>query len=165
MQFHPESVATEFGIAVLQNFRDITLRHLGLPPAPSLLLDVRGEITCRQSVPCCAAPTCWHTHVHSDFDCMAAGIFLHILCGTMAAALLCETKRRRSFNPFENLAARAGPPGSCMPPAPWSSSGGEALDVRWRRLPGLLAASGGSAAIFEALHGGEPLADTFWLDR
>lgn len=92
---------------------------------------------------------------------------LHILCGTVAAcaALLCETKRRRSLNPFENLAVRAGPPGSCMPPAPWSSGGGEALDVRWRRLPGLLAASGGSAAIFEALHGGDPLADTFWLDR
>lgn len=50
MQFHPESVATEFGIAVLQNFRDITLRHLGLPPAPSLLLDVRGEITCLPAV-------------------------------------------------------------------------------------------------------------------
>lgn len=53
-----------------------------------------------------------------------------------------------------------------MPPAPWSSDGsGATLDVWWRRLPGLLAACGGSTAIFEALHGGDPLADTFWLDR
>ncbi len=52
-----------------------------------------------------------------------------------------------------------------MPPAAWQSSGNEPLEVRWRRLPGLLTACGGSERVFNALYGGEPLADTFWLDR
>ena len=52
-----------------------------------------------------------------------------------------------------------------MPPAPWRSAGGEALKVLWRHLPGLLTRCGGSAAVFEALHGSAPLQDTFWLDR
>ena len=52
-----------------------------------------------------------------------------------------------------------------MPAAPWISTQPGSLDVRWRRLPGLLAACGGSAAIFRELHGADPLADTFWLDR
>jgi hypothetical protein len=52
-----------------------------------------------------------------------------------------------------------------MPPAPWRSTGGEALQVLWRHLPGLLARCGGSGAVFEALHGSAPLQDTFWLDR
>lgn len=44
VQFHPESVATQDGIAVLQNFRDLTLQHLGQPPVPPLLPDLRGEL-------------------------------------------------------------------------------------------------------------------------
>lgn len=43
VQFHPESVATAYGAAVLQNFRDITLRHLGLPCTPPLMPSLRGD--------------------------------------------------------------------------------------------------------------------------
>lgn len=43
VQFHPESVATAFGAAVLQNFRDITLRHLGLPCTPPRMPSLRGN--------------------------------------------------------------------------------------------------------------------------
>lgn len=42
VQFHPESVDTAYGIAVLQNFRDCTLRHLGRPVPPPLLASLRG---------------------------------------------------------------------------------------------------------------------------
>ena len=34
VQFHPESVATRYGAALLQNFRDLTCAHHGLPRPP-----------------------------------------------------------------------------------------------------------------------------------
>lgn len=39
------------------------------------------------------------------------------------------------------------------------------LEVLWRRQGGVLASCSGSAAIFQALHGGDGPEDTFWLDR
>ena len=35
VQYHPESVATGYGPALLQNFRDLTLEHHGLPAMPA----------------------------------------------------------------------------------------------------------------------------------
>jgi hypothetical protein len=37
--------------------------------------------------------------------------------------------------------------------------------VRWRALPGALAAVGGSEELFIGLHGCQSPEDTFWLDR
>jgi para-aminobenzoate synthetase len=34
VQYHPESIATGYGAALLQNFRDLTAAHHGLPPQP-----------------------------------------------------------------------------------------------------------------------------------
>lgn len=52
VQFHPESVATQYGIAVLQNFRDLTLQHRGLPAEPPLLHNLRGEELFQSNTQC-----------------------------------------------------------------------------------------------------------------
>lgn len=43
VQFHPESIATSYGAALLENFRDITSSFHGLPLLPPVLRPV-GEL-------------------------------------------------------------------------------------------------------------------------
>lgn len=45
VQFHPESIDTAYGVAVLQNFRDCTLRHLRRPVPPPLVASLRGALS------------------------------------------------------------------------------------------------------------------------
>ena len=44
VQFHPESIDTAYGAAVLQNFRDCTLHHLGRPVPPPLVVSLHGAL-------------------------------------------------------------------------------------------------------------------------
>jgi para-aminobenzoate synthetase len=50
VQFHPESVSTRYGVALLANFRDIALKHLGVQ-APVRWV-VAADVACDNR--------CWH---------------------------------------------------------------------------------------------------------
>lgn len=55
VQFHPESIDTAYGVAVLQNFRDCTLRHLRRPVPPPLVASLRGALLPLRCASCCAS--------------------------------------------------------------------------------------------------------------
>ena len=56
--------------------------------------------------------------------------------------------------------------GSAMPASAWQhASGPPTLEVKCKKLEGLLKAVGGAEGIFMNLFGSQGTQDTFWLDR
>ncbi|KAF8064696.1 hypothetical protein HT031_003498 [Scenedesmus sp. PABB004] len=133
VQFHPESIATRYGQQLLLNFRDLAHAHSGATP-PAISVPGVGPPGRELPPRPWPAPHAWAASAAGAGAAPAGGA------------------------PPQEHAVPLGPSG-------WlSADGGEAgqLQLAWVKLPGALAATGGSAALFSALVGPGP--DSFWLD-
>lgn len=151
VQFHPESVATRYGVQLLYNFRDIAARHSGhsqqqqqqlgnssrlqqLNPVgpPGRSLPARAWPCVKQA----ATATAGHPQQHQQH----------------------QPHRQQQQQLHQQQEGRL----SRLAPASRVGAGG--LQLSWQKLPGAAAAvAGGSAVLFEKLVGPGP--DTFFLDR
>jgi para-aminobenzoate synthetase len=136
VQFHPESVATRYGVQLLLNFRDIACKHTGhnlqqqQQQQSQLQLNPVGPPG--RALPARAWPAAANSRSSSS-------------------STSSSTPQQQQQPDLAGLA-----PASC--------AGAAGLQLLWRRLPGAAAAvCGGSAALFSELVGPGP--DTFWLDR
>ena len=171
VQFHPESVATRFGVRVIANFRDLAAAHCAAAR--------RGAPAGRQLGGSGAAPRAATATATATAAPAGEGLDGEGPPGRAFAP-------RRDWLPIDGLdgataGAGAGAGGAAAASASsvvgslWHEEDAAAteawppadglLRVRlcWRRLPGALAAAGGGKALFEELIG--PNDDTFWLDR
>lgn len=151
VQFHPESVATRYGVQLLLNFRDIACRHSGHTLQQRQHSHVQQQLNPvgppGRELPARPWPTA------------SAGVAAAAAAMTTAAADGSTTSSgtlqgQQQQQPQVDLSGLA--PASCV--------GAGGLQLLWQRLPGAAAAvSGGSASLFSELVGPGP--DTFWLDR
>jgi para-aminobenzoate synthetase len=145
VQFHPESVATRFGVQLLANFRDLVARHYGRPAAapPADGLGPPGR---------CLAPRAWPGAARGLLD-------------DQQQEKPSSRPQRRSISGWDDDC-----PPACSGPRAASAALGPAtaatrLRLVWRKVAGALEAAGGGQALFEALAGPNGGEDVFWLDR
>jgi para-aminobenzoate synthetase len=142
VQFHPESVATRYGVQLLLNFRDIACKHTGhnlqqqQQQRSQLQLNPVGPPG--RALPARAWPAAAKSRSSSSSS-------------SSSSSFVPQQQQQQQQPDLAGLA-----PAIC--------AGAAGLQLLWRRLPGAAAAvSGGSAALFSELVGAGP--DTFWLDR
>jgi para-aminobenzoate synthetase len=148
VQFHPESVATRYGVQLLLNFRDIASRHSGHDLQQQ---QQRGHLQLNPvGPPGRALPARTWPAVAAAAAAAANAYGQHRSSSSSGSAAPQQQQQQQQVD----LAGLA--PASCI--------GAAGLQLLWRRLPGAAAAvAGGSAGLFSELVGPGP--DTFWLDR
>lgn len=149
VQFHPESIATCYGIQLLLNFRDIACKHSGREIqqqlASNMLLQMAGPPG--RAWP----PRPWPAQQqHMQTQCSGAG-------------QACANSAQQSGASRQKMLQ--APTVHCCSTSAGSSSDSASCGVRplWVKLSGVLSSAGGSVRLFEQLVGPGP--DTFWLDR
>jgi len=160
LQFHPESIATRYGVQLLYNFRDIASRHSGhsqqqhqqqhgshlqqqYQQQQQHQLNLVGPPG--RELP----PRPWPAVKHNK---------------AAATAAASSDSSRSTVQPVMQQQRQQQQQPDLASLAPASVVGDAGLQLLWRKLPGAAAAvSGGSAVLFHELVGPGP--DTFWLDR
>lgn len=153
VQFHPESIATRYGVQLLLNFRDIACRHSGHSVDQQQQQQhgqhqQQHEQRQHQQINPVGPPG----RALPARDWPAAN-------RTQAAAVSSSSS---SVSPNQQQQLQQGVDLAGLAPA--SCVGAAGLQLHWQRLPGAAAAvERGSAVLFSELVGPGP--DTFWLDR
>lgn len=168
VQFHPESVATRYGIAVLQNFRDLTCRHLGLmsPPGVANIIGPPGADFGMGPWP--------YGHVKRAAEgCPDVALRLpnvptakDMPTEEQEALRSLSTSSLSSCSTCQPCAGDGADLSSSSSSSSSSDRGGlpfgQPLGLTYKRISGVLGQVGGAQAVFEALVGPGP--DTWWLD-
>lgn len=149
VQFHPESVATRYGVQLLYNFRDIAARHSGQQQQQKRSSRQQLNLVGPPGRELPARP--WPAVKHSPAAAAAAA-------SSSSSSSLGGPQHQQQ----QQQQPQAVPDLASLGPA--SGVGAAGLQLLWQKLPGAAAAvAGGSAALFSELVGPGP--DTFWLDR
>jgi para-aminobenzoate synthetase len=146
VQFHPESVATRFGVQLLANFRDLVAEFYGRPRPPAVHDGVGPPGRC-------LAPRPWPQAEEADAAAVAGAGRRYGGCWGDGGADGGGGREQATAAPAAELAT-VGP-----------GTASTRLRLQWARLRGVVEAVGGSQALFEALAGPGGGADAFWLDR
>lgn len=151
VQFHPESIATRYGMQLLANFRRMACAVQGMA-VPHALFD--PEPACQPMTPWPWPPAAAHpAHKPLQLPQQLASQAAEV--GAAVAAAAAHRLPRPEQEPVCSLPAAAAALGP--------GRAGCELRLLWRRVPGVLGKLGGSQALFEALVG--PVDDSWWLDR
>jgi len=153
VQFHPESVATRFGVQLLANFRDLVAAHHRRPRPPPVADGVGPPGRCLppRAWPA-AAPGCGASNDHPQQQQQQQQ----------------RQRRSRRSSGWDDEALSSGAEPQAAASASVKLGPGTAatrLQLQWCKLEGVLDAIGGSQVLFEALAGPNGGEDVFWLDR
>jgi hypothetical protein len=160
VQFHPESVATRFGVQLLANFRDLVADYYGRPRGPPVESAAGPPGRCLPPQPWLEGQEEEEEEAVAAVGGVGGPVAEGMGRGHNAANSCWDDgssvggEARTAAAEAAAAAARLGPGGT-----------GTRLALMWRRLEGALESAGGTQAIFSALAGPDGGRDTFWLDR
>ena len=135
VQFHPESIATTFGSALLSNFRDLTCAHQA-PSVPRPVPVLNGAILSMLML-----LISWEHDNTSEW-------LLKLPVYEDGGEAVCL--------PYA---------GHCSNRSGSNTADSTVLDVRWHCMRGALQQASHGERIFRSLYGQSSGTDTFWLDR